>query len=296
LGGPTSLLDRVKGQVAIISIWGSRICWSIAGCLCAIRNVLGLPNISFDQMALFRDHNDSMHISAVLRGKCRWRTPAATTIVLAVMVAYTPAVWAQKADNDYYTNTDAALLRSVERFHVIRAESEIRSKYYVPARADLDFALRYFPNHPQGLLLMVQLCSEYKQQACDLDLIFERAIAVNPDVAGTYTTQGVYLHRVKRYSDSIKSYQRALELDPDSMNAHYNIALAYLELKDYKRANEHAQRAYALGAPVPGLRERLNHLGQWKPAETTPASPGAASPTGSDMSPAAAAPAQKRPN
>jgi tetratricopeptide (TPR) repeat protein len=237
-----------------------------------------------------------MDIFAVLRGKFRWRTPVATMIVLAVTVACATPVFAQKTDNDYYTNTDVALLRSVEKFHVIRAESEIRSKYYVPARADLDFTLRYFPNHPQGLLLMVQLCSENKQQGCDLDLTFERAIAVNPNVAGTYTTQGVYLHRVKRYSDAIKSYQRALELDPDSMNAHYNIALAYLELKDYERANEHAQRAYALGAPVPGLRDRLKHLGQWKPAEATPASPGAASPTGSDMSPAAAVPAQKRPN
>ncbi|HEY2863976.1 MAG TPA: tetratricopeptide repeat protein [Casimicrobiaceae bacterium] len=237
-----------------------------------------------------------MDISAVLRRKPCWRTPAATAIVLAITIACAPAVCAQKADNDYYTNTDAALLRSVEKYHVIRAEDEIRSKYYAPARADLDFALRYFPNHPRGLLLLVQLCSEYKQQGCDLDLIFERAIAVNPNAVGTYITQGVYLHRVKRYSDAVKSYQRALELDHDSMNAHYNIALAYLELKEYDRANEHAQRAYALGAPVPGLRERLKHLGRWRPAEETPASPRAAAPTGSDMNPAVAAPAEKQPN
>ncbi len=237
-----------------------------------------------------------MDISAVLRGKFCWRTPAATTIVLAITVACAPAVCAQKTDNDYYTNTDAALLRSVETYHVIRAEGEIRSKYYAPARADLDFTLRYFPNHPRGLLLMVQLCSEYKQQGCNLDLIFEKAIAVNPGAVGTYIAQGVYLHRVKRYSDAIKSYQRALEIDHDSMSAHYNIALAYLELKEYGRANEHAQRAYALGAPVPGLRERLRHLGQWRPAEAPPSSPRAASPPGSDMSPAAAVPAEKQPN
>ena len=237
-----------------------------------------------------------MDISAVIRGKFCGRTRAATTILLAVTVACSPAVRAQKADNDYYTNTDVALLRSVERYHVIRAEGEIRSKYYVPARADLDFALRYFPNHPQALLLMVQLCSEYKQQGCDLDLIFEKAIAVNPNVAGTYTAQGVYLHRVKRYADAVKSYQRALELDRDSMNAHYNIALSYLELKEYGLANEHAQRAYELGAPVPGLRERLKHLGQWRPAEAAPASARAAAPTASDMNPAAAAPAEKQRN
>jgi Tfp pilus assembly protein PilF len=178
---------------------------------------------------------------------------------------------AQAVDNDYYTTHDTTLLRTVERYHVLVAEEKIRTKYYSSARQDLEFVLRYFPNHPRGLLLMAQLCTEQSTQRCDLDLIFEKAIDINPNVAGTYVTQGVYLHRVKRYREAIASYQHALKIDPNSLNAHYNLALAYLETKEYGLANEHAQRAYALGAPFPGLRDRLKQSGQWKPVQTTPA-------------------------
>ncbi|MEP6997743.1 MAG: tetratricopeptide repeat protein [Betaproteobacteria bacterium] len=188
---------------------------------------------------------------------------------------------AQPVDNDYYANGGTVLLSTVERYHILPAEEKMRIKYYSSARQDLDFVLRYFPNHPQGLLLMVQLCTERTQQACDLDFLFEKAIAVNPNVAGPYVTRGVYLHRVKRYAEAIASYQRALALNPDSMNTHYNLALAYLETKQYGLANEHAQRAYELGAPLPGLRERLKQIRQWKPvaatgADSQPRSPVAA--------------------
>jgi Tfp pilus assembly protein PilF len=178
---------------------------------------------------------------------------------------------AQATDNDYYTTTDTTLLRTVERYHVVPAEEKIRTKFYSAARGDVDFVLRYFPNHPKGLLLLAQMCAEGVTQHCDLDGVFEKAIAINPDVAGTYVTQGVYLHRVKRYREAIASYQRALAIDPNSINGHYNLALAYVETKQYDLANQEAQRAYALGAPFPGLRDRLKQAGQWKPVAASPA-------------------------
>jgi len=195
--------------------------------------------------------------------------------IVAALVA--GLVGAQPMDNDYYTTSDITLLRNVERYHIVLAEEKIRTKFYSSARQDLDFVLRYFPNHPKGLLLMAQLCADGFTQHCDLDLLFEKAIAINPNVAGTYVTQGVYLHRVKRYREAIASYQRALAIDPNSLNGHYNLALAYLETKQYDLANQEAQRAYALGAPFPGLRDRLKQSGKWKPvAAPQPGSPGAA--------------------
>jgi Tfp pilus assembly protein PilF len=189
--------------------------------------------------------------------------------IVAPLVA--DLVGAQATDNDYYTTTDTTLLRTVERYHVVPAEEKIRTKFYSAARADVDFVLRYFPNHPKALLLMAQLCTDRATPHCELDTVFEKAIAINPNVAGTYVTQGVYLHRVKRYREAIASYQRGLAIDPNSINAHYNLALAYLETKQYDLANEEAQRAYALGAPFPGLRDRLKQSGQWKPVAATPA-------------------------
>lgn len=192
---------------------------------------------------------------------------------------------AQATDNDYYTTTDTTLLRTVERYHVVPAQEKIRTKFYSAARGDVDFVLRYFPNHPKGLLLLAQMCADGVTQHCDLDFVFEKAIATNPNVAGTYVTQGVYLHRVKRYREAIASYQRALAIDPNSLNGHYNLGLAYLETKQYDLANQEAQRAYALGAPFPGLRDRLKQSGQWKPVAASPAAqPGAPAAEGSGTS------------
>jgi Tfp pilus assembly protein PilF len=195
---------------------------------------------------------------------CRRLLPVWVFGIAAPLVA--GLAGAQATDNDYYTTTDTTLLRTVERYHVVPAEEKIRTKFYSAARGDVDFVLRYFPNHPKGLLLMAQMCADGVTQHCDLDVVFEKAIAINPNVAGTYVTQGVYLHRVKRYREAIASYQRALAIDPNSLNGRYNLALAYLETKQYDLANQEAQRAYALGAPFPGLRDRLKHAGQWKPA------------------------------
>jgi Tfp pilus assembly protein PilF len=199
-----------------------------------------------------------------------WRLLALWTVGIFTSLG-AGLVLAQATDNDYYTTADTTLLRTVERYHVLPAEEKIRTKFYSAARSDIDFVLRYFPNHPKGLLLMAQLCTDHAMPHCELDSVFEKAIALNPNVAGTYVTQGVYLHRVKRYREAIASYQRALAIDPDSINGHYNLALAYLETKQYDLANEEAQRAYALGAPLPGLRDRLKQSGRWKPVAATPA-------------------------
>lgn len=208
------------------------------------------------------------------------------------MLACAGSTWGQQTDNDYYVSRGTALLRTVEQYHLGQAEDEIRNNNYEPAWADLNFILRFFPNHPQALLLMGQLCTEHYVRRCDLDVLFEKAISVNPNVAGTYISRGVYLHRVKRYGQAIESYQRALALDPDSVNAHYNLALAYLETKQYGLANEHAQRAYALGAPLPGLRERLKQIKQWKPDAVTGADPQTPSPAAAAEGRVTAAPAK----
>jgi hypothetical protein len=48
------------------------------------------------------------------------------------------------------------------------------------------------------------------------------------------------------------------------MNAHYNLGLEYLDQRRLDLANIHAQAAYALGYPLPGLKEKLVRAGQWR--------------------------------
>ncbi len=187
-------------------------------------------------------------------------------LVAAALVAGASPALAQQGDNDYYTSQSMPLLRTVEQYHLIPGEEKLRNRNYESAYGDFSFILRYFPNHPRALLAMVHLCSEWRSQHCLLDTVFEKAIAVRPNEPGTFVVSGIYLHRIKRYKEAIAAFERALALDPESMNAHYNVALTYVETRQYALANEHAQRAYALGATLPGLRKRLEKAGQWNPS------------------------------
>lgn len=172
--------------------------------------------------------------------------------------------------SDYYASSGTAALRAAEQYHLGPCEQNLGARNFHKALAECAFILRLFPNHPQAINLTVKACDQWKSptktSACQIGEIFERAIAINPKASATFVLKGIYLHGTKQYSMARQSYERALELDADSINAHYNLGLACVELKDYACANEHAQRAYALGATLPGLRDKLQKAGQWKPA------------------------------
>ncbi len=195
------------------------------------------------------------------------RIVSVPALAFIALLAGAGLVCAQPVDNDYYGSRRTPLLRTVEQYHLGPAEEKFMAKQYQSAHGDLTFMLRYFPNHPRALLLMAQLCSEWKSPRCLPDMMFEKAIQLKPDESATYIVQGIYLHRIKRYKDAIASYEQAVALDQDSINAHYNLALTLVETRQFELANQHAQRAYALGAQLPGLRQRLQKAGQWKPAE-----------------------------
>ncbi|NDP41166.1 MAG: tetratricopeptide repeat protein [Aromatoleum sp.] len=194
-----------------------------------------------------------------------------SALVPILLLCITSAARGQQLNNDYFfdrANRELSqLLGNVDKYHLEGCSRGTVTRQYESAVGDCAFILRYFPNHPKALLSLADNCLAWKNPRCNPDPFFEQAVAVNPKAAGTYVAKGIYLERAQRVDEAVASLEQAIVLDPDSMNAHYNLGLAYMDAKKYERANEHAQRAYALGAPVPGLRERLKKVGYWKPAD-----------------------------
>lgn len=54
--------------------------------------------------------------------------------------------------------------------------------------------------------------------------------------------KGVSMHDKGRYQDAISYYQQALKLNPSSMSATYEMALSYLQLKDYDNALKYSTK------------------------------------------------------
>src|SRR5207244_13383871 len=97
--------------------------------------------------------------------------------------------------------------------------------------------------------------------------VVDQAFSITPRPSGWFMAVGIYLHRAHQYPKAIEAFRQAVKLDPNSVTAHYDLGLAYLETKQYELANEQAQIAYANGASLPGLRDRLQRSGHWKPLD-----------------------------
>ncbi|HEV8385626.1 MAG TPA: tetratricopeptide repeat protein, partial [Candidatus Acidoferrales bacterium] len=53
---------------------------------------------------------------------------------------------------------------------------------------------------------------------------------------------GRVLFLQKKYADAIREFQKSLEVDPEDLEAHYNLMLCYNGLGDEARAKEHQAR------------------------------------------------------
>ena len=194
-------------------------------------------------------------------------------IALVLLFSTTPVEGESKVNRDYYnpgTSADQqADWKNAHHYHLQPAFDAMKRGDWKSAHENFEFILRVFPNSPQALNGISELCVlKWRSPFCDADSWFEQAVAVNPDIATTWVIYGIHLQRERHPLQAIEKLQHALKLRPDDLNAHYNLGLAYFDLKDYDKANEQAQKSYALGAQLPGLRDKLKRAGAWRP-ETT---------------------------
>jgi predicted Zn-dependent protease len=91
-----------------------------------------------------------------------------------------------------------------------------------------------------------------------------RAAAFRPDDGMVKVIYGLFEIRAGQPQKGVQLLHAAEKLRPDDPNVFYNLGLAYLDLKDYDAALANAHRAYAMGFPLPGLRDRLKRAGKWR--------------------------------
>lgn len=170
---------------------------------------------------------------------------------------------------DYNTTTQEQR-ELVEKFHFTEQVATLRAgESTTKIGADIAYTLRVFPNHPRALMAMALLAQREKSDtpvgaALPVSCWFERAITFRPKDATVRLVYGTALSRENNQAAALEQFRRGLELAPDNANLHYNIGLTYFELKDYDDALVHAKRAYELGFPLPGLRNKLQAAKRWK--------------------------------
>jgi tetratricopeptide (TPR) repeat protein len=72
--------------------------------------------------------------------------------------------------------------------------------------------------------------------------LYGEALALAPDDAYTHAALGRLAAREQKHQDAARSFERALELDPDATSLHYPASQAYRALGDEERMRRHLER------------------------------------------------------
>jgi tetratricopeptide (TPR) repeat protein len=172
---------------------------------------------------------------------------------------------------DYRDSKWQTKIRNIEFIHFnTDVENLVRGQTMAAPGGDIEFLLRYVPNHHRALYSLVKLGlrdkTEMPYQTKPYTVIcwLQRASTFSPDDGKVYLISGIYLSRLGRHQDALNALRDADRLIPEDENVQYNLGLVYFDLKDYDHSLEHAKRAYKLGFPLPGLKRKLQQVGQWR--------------------------------
>lgn len=171
---------------------------------------------------------------------------------------------------DRSVNSDWQRLITVERNHFNSdVRNLIKGQSVAYPGGDIMFVLGHFPNHIPALEALVRL--SFRERTAKppgirnpVHCTLERSIAFRPEDPTIRTLYGVYLARMKQNDRAIEQLEKAEEGRPNDANVLYNLGLLYFDKKDYDRSVAYAKRAYDLGFPLPGLKDKLAGIGRWK--------------------------------
>ena len=170
---------------------------------------------------------------------------------------------------DYRTRAEHA-----ENFHLVE------SAHYTPDVAngirgnsstiggDLDYTLRAIPNHHLALATMARVAVRTKAIMLQgakypVECYFERAMRFAPNDGGVRAEFGNYMYALGKPDKAFDAFKDAAAMEPENAAINYNLGLAYFQKKNYAEALTYAKKAYALGFPLPGLKNKLIAVGKW---------------------------------
>jgi tetratricopeptide (TPR) repeat protein len=167
-----------------------------------------------------------------------------------------------------YIGGDKQLLRTVEVHHFTSNVENLRHGNTGTLGGDLSYTLLMFPNHHRALAALSNLSLRDKTLKPDgakysVGCFFDRAIRFKPNDAVVRMVYGNYLLKAGKADEATEQLRIAVDLEPENPTINYNLGLLYLKQKDYEQAKTYAKKAYELGFPLPGLKNRLKQAGKW---------------------------------
>jgi tetratricopeptide (TPR) repeat protein len=171
----------------------------------------------------------------------------------------------------------ASRIRIVEGRHFTSSVRNLeRGSTAVEPVADIAYTLEVIPDNHHALFAVARLHRktngtllvypqtnpvQFKPRQLNAPCWFERARRFAPKDPAVFMISGIFEHQLGEYPEAIEFYRRAEQLydarKQDNAELYYNMALTYLKLQDSAAAKQYAEKAYAAGYPLPGLKYLL---------------------------------------
>jgi tetratricopeptide (TPR) repeat protein len=216
-------------------------------------------------------------------------------VLLAAALSCSSVAWADVPYNDqcgpvsgvygrdYFDYLDPAnreRLKIVEDYHFTsEIEGLVRGiTGLVPA--ELDFVLRALPNHHRALIAMARwqrlhpkLAESLEGRVYTIECYLKRAAEVSPKDGRVRMIYATVLQQQNKLAEADQQYTLAEEMGMGGAELYYNRGLLKLQIGDVESARSYAAKAYELGYPLPGLREKLAAVKPATKPATKPVAP-----------------------
>jgi len=170
---------------------------------------------------------------------------------------------------DYTNNENKRMLGTVEQHHFTPNIESLRSGNTSTLGGELSYTLKIFPNHHRALAAFSKLSLRDKTlkpagAQYSVECFFDRAIRFKPSDGVVRMIYGNHLLKAGQTDKATEQLKEAINLQPEDPNVNYNLGLLYVQKKDYEQAKIYAKKAYELGFPLPGLKNKLMEAGKWE--------------------------------
>ena len=169
---------------------------------------------------------------------------------------------------DYRDNIKGSFLATVEKHHFTPNVENLRHGNSSTLGGELSYTLSIFPNHHRALAAFGKLSLRDKAlkpagSKYSVECFFDRAMRFKPNDGMVRMIYGNYLLKAGQTDKATEQLLIAAELQPENPTINYNLGLLYLQKKNYEQAKTYAKKAYELGFPLPGLKNKLIQAGKW---------------------------------
>ena len=147
-------------------------------------------------------------------------------------------------------------------------EHLIKGQTSLSPLGDIAFVLSIWPNHHRALHSVIRHrinnWPKHDYRFIPAECYLQRAVNFSPKDATAHMLYAMLLHSTNHQKQALTQYRKALEAEPNHVQARYNLGLLLVELEEYEEANEIAHNLYSRGYPLPGLKNKLIDANAWQ--------------------------------